>query len=156
MTSHSALTGMDTHGVISTGSFPLEESAYFGSVDDDKSGVCEILDADSEDEFSCSKARRESSKEASPRSSRGSDDNSSDGTTTSSGSFSSDHSCTSSDGYEDDDTFEDIPECGTLVNVKPKIGERVSRVHPDHTSHLLRSRFRRKYFPRAGTFPYDK
>lgn len=53
-----------------------------------------------------------------------------------------------------DGTWEDAPECGTLTNVKPKLGERVSRVSPDHTSHLLRSRFRKKYFPR-GSFPYD-
>lgn len=47
----------------------------------------------------------------------------------------------------------DAPECGTLVNVKSKLGERVSRVTPDHTSHLLRSRFRKKYLRHA---PFDK
>jgi hypothetical protein len=51
--------------------------------------------------------------------------------------------------YED----EDAPECGYIVNVKQKIGERVSRVHPNHTSSLRRSRWRKKHFPR-GTFPY--
>ena len=55
----------------------------------------------------------------------------------------------------DDETLEDTPQCGTLINVKPKIGERVSRIHPDYTSQLRRSRWRKKYFPR-GTFPYDK
>ena len=76
-------------------------------------------------------------------------------TTSSSGSFcSSDESCSSS-CTDDDGSWEEAPECGTLMNVKPKLGERVSRVHPDHTSHLLRSRFRKKYFPR-GSFPYDK
>jgi len=52
-------------------------------------------------------------------------------------------------------SWEDAPECGSLINVKPKLGERVSRVTPDHTSHLLRSRFRKKHFPR-GSFPYDR
>lgn len=55
----------------------------------------------------------------------------------------------------DDDSWEELPECGELINVKPKIGERVSRIHPDYTSQLRRSRWRKKYFPR-GTFPYDK
>lgn len=49
--------------------------------------------------------------------------------------------------------YEDTPQCGELINVKPKIGERVSRIHPDYTSQLRRSRWRLKYFPR-GTFPY--
>lgn len=71
----------------------------------------------------------------------------------SSSSFCSSDSCSS--GYSDDGTWEDAPECGTLTNVKPKLSERVSRVTPDHTSHLLRSRFRKKHFPR-GTLPYDK
>ena len=53
----------------------------------------------------------------------------------------------------DDGSWEEAPECGIIVNVKQKIGERVSRVHPDYTSSLRRSRWRRKYFPR-GTFPY--
>ena len=60
---------------------------------------------------------------------------------------------TSHSQFEDDETWEDPPECGTLENVKLKIGERVSRVHPDHTSNIRRSRWRKKYFPR-GTFPY--
>ena len=55
--------------------------------------------------------------------------------------------------YGDDEDWEDAPECGTFVNTKLKIGEHVSRVHPDHTSSLRKSRWRRKYFP-AGTFPY--
>jgi hypothetical protein len=53
----------------------------------------------------------------------------------------------------DEDSWEEAPECGTIVNVKLKIGERISRVHPDYTSSLRRSRWRKKYFPR-GTFPY--
>jgi hypothetical protein len=53
----------------------------------------------------------------------------------------------------DDDSWEEPPECGTLANVHQKIGERVSRVTPHHTSRLRRSRWRKKYFPR-GTFPY--
>jgi hypothetical protein len=73
----------------------------------------------------------------------GSEDSSEDGT----GSY------TDSSTYMDEDEWEDAPECGTLVNVKQKIGERVSRVHPDYTSSLRRSRWRKKYFPR-GTFPY--
>jgi hypothetical protein len=59
----------------------------------------------------------------------------------------------SSEEHSDDDSWEEAPECGTIVNVKQKIGERVSRVHPDYTSSLRRSRWRKKYFPR-GTFPY--
>ena len=51
--------------------------------------------------------------------------------------------------YEEDDN----PECGHIVNVKQKIGERVSRIHPHFTSSLRRSRWRKKHFPR-GTFPY--
>lgn len=56
----------------------------------------------------------------------------------------------SSGGY---DSWEEAPECGEIVNVRQKIGERVTRVHPDFTSSLRRSRWRKKYFPR-GTFPY--
>jgi len=54
---------------------------------------------------------------------------------------------------DEDDEWEDAPECGTLVNTKLKIGEHVSRVHPDYTSSLRKSRWRKKYFP-IGTFPY--
>jgi hypothetical protein len=74
-------------------------------------------------------------------------------------------SYTTSSGFSGDDgtdldpddrsDYEDTPQCGELINVKPKIGERVSRIHPDYTSRLRRSRWRKKYFPR-GTFPYDK
>lgn len=49
--------------------------------------------------------------------------------------------------------WEENPECGRIRNVKLKIGERVSRVTPDLTSSLRRSRWRKKYFPK-GTFPY--
>lgn len=52
-----------------------------------------------------------------------------------------------------DESWDDPPECGTFSNVRQKIGERVSRVHPDHVSVLRHSRWRRRYFPR-GTFPY--
>jgi len=56
--------------------------------------------------------------------------------------------------YEDDEDWEDdAPECGTFVNTKQKIGEHITRVHPDYTSSLRRSRWRKKYFP-IGTFPY--
>ena len=54
---------------------------------------------------------------------------------------------------DDESTWEEPPECGTLLNVKLKIGERLTRVHPDHTSSLRRSRWRKKYFP-PGTFPF--
>jgi penicillin-binding protein 1A len=90
------------------------------------------------------------------------EDEDSDGSSGSFGSHGSSSSCSSrgsscddDDDDDDDETWEDIPECGTLVNVKPKINERVARLTPDHTSHLLRSRFRKKHFPR-GSFPYDK
>jgi hypothetical protein len=64
------------------------------------------------------------------------------------GSYSS--SASSNDGSA---SWEEAPECGEIVNVRQKIGERVTRVHPDYTSSLRRSRWRKKYFPR-GTFPY--
>ncbi|KAI2507557.1 hypothetical protein MHU86_6850 [Fragilaria crotonensis] len=57
-------------------------------------------------------------------------------------------------GYEeDDDSWEDPPECGTFQNVKQKIGERLSLVRYEHLSSLRQSRWRKRYFPR-GTFPY--
>lgn len=56
---------------------------------------------------------------------------------------------------DDDESWEELPECGELINTKPKINERVTRIHPDYTSELRHSRWRKKYFPR-GTFPYDK
>lgn len=56
--------------------------------------------------------------------------------------------------YDDeDDEWEEAPECGTLVNTRQKIGEHLTKVHPDFTSSLRKSRWRKKYFP-AGTFPY--
>ncbi|MGK3755160.1 MAG: hypothetical protein ACI8RD_007469 [Bacillariaceae sp.] len=61
-------------------------------------------------------------------------------------------SYSSSSSY-DDDEWEEAPECGTLVNTRQKIGEHVTRVHPDFTSSLRKSRWRKKYFP-AGSFPY--
>ena len=63
----------------------------------------------------------------------------------------SDESTTSSD--DGSASWEEAPECGQIINVRQKIGERVTRVHPDYTSSLRRSRWRKKYFPR-GTFPY--
>lgn len=54
---------------------------------------------------------------------------------------------------EDDSWEEDPPECGTIQNVRLKIGERLSLVHHEHLSSLRRSMWRKKYFPR-GTFPY--
>jgi hypothetical protein len=55
--------------------------------------------------------------------------------------------------YDDSTWNDDLPECGTLKNVKLKIGERLSLLTPTHISSLRRSRWRRKYFPR-GSFPY--
>ena len=45
------------------------------------------------------------------------------------------------------------PECGTIRNVRLRIGEKITRVTPDLTSHVRRSRWRKKHFP-PGTFPY--
>mmetsp|Transcript_20273 Transcript_20273/g.45312 ORF Transcript_20273/g.45312 Transcript_20273/m.45312 type:complete len:120 (+) Transcript_20273:230-589(+) len=61
----------------------------------------------------------------------------------------------SGSSYDDDDDeeWEDFPECGNIINTRLKIGEHVSRVHPDYTSSLRKSRWRKKYFP-IGTFPY--
>jgi len=50
-------------------------------------------------------------------------------------------------------SWEEAPECGDIVNMKLKIGEHVTRVHPAYTSSLRRSRWRKKYFPK-GSFPY--
>mmetsp|Transcript_44927 Transcript_44927/g.108601 ORF Transcript_44927/g.108601 Transcript_44927/m.108601 type:complete len:1005 (-) Transcript_44927:73-3087(-) len=50
-------------------------------------------------------------------------------------------------------SWEDAPECGHIVNMRLKIGEHVTRVHPAYTSSLRRSRWRKKYFPK-GSFPY--
>lgn len=58
----------------------------------------------------------------------------------------------SEDSY-DDDAFEDAPECGEIVNTRLEIGEQLTRVHPDYTCSLRRSRYRRKYFPKES-FPY--
>ena len=64
------------------------------------------------------------------------------------------YSSSSSSFDEDDDIeWEAAPECGTLVNTRQKIGEHVTKVHPDYTSSLRKSRWRKKYFP-AGSFPY--
>ena len=59
----------------------------------------------------------------------------------------------SEDESEEEEDWEDTPECGTLKNVKLKPGERISRVTPELTSSLRRSRWRKKFFPK-GTFPY--
>jgi hypothetical protein len=53
----------------------------------------------------------------------------------------------------EEESWEEIPECGRLKNVKQKIGDRISRVTPDLTSILRRSRWRKKHFPH-NTFPY--
>jgi hypothetical protein len=53
----------------------------------------------------------------------------------------------------DDNTWEETPECGKLKVTLLKPGERVSRVTPDLTSFLRRSRWRKKHFPQ-GTCPY--
>jgi squalene cyclase len=58
--------------------------------------------------------------------------------------------------HADDETeasWEDAPECGEIINMRLKIGEHITRVHPDFTSSLRSSRWRKKYFPN-GTFPY--
>ena len=57
--------------------------------------------------------------------------------------------------YDDDNSYwdDERPECGTIRNVRLRIGEKISRVTPDLTSHVRRSRWRKKHFP-PGTFPY--
>lgn len=59
--------------------------------------------------------------------------------------------------HEDEDenlTWNDErPECGTIRNVRLRIGEKITRVTPDLTSYVRRSRWRKKHFP-PGTFPY--
>jgi hypothetical protein len=59
------------------------------------------------------------------------------------------------DGDESDcDSWEDTPECGKIRNVRLRPGEKITRVTPDLTSYLRRSRWRKKHFP-PGTFPYS-
>ncbi|KAL7572081.1 hypothetical protein ACA910_001725 [Epithemia clementina (nom. ined.)] len=53
---------------------------------------------------------------------------------------------------DDSDSWEDTPECGTLKNVRLKPGDRISRLTPDLTSSVRRSRWRKKHFPRG--IPY--
>ena len=59
--------------------------------------------------------------------------------------------------HEDEDdnlTWNDErPECGTIRNVRLRIGEKITRVTPDLTSYVRRSRWRKKHFS-PGTFPY--
>ena len=52
----------------------------------------------------------------------------------------------------DSDSWEDTPECGTLKNVRLKPGDRISRLTPELTSSVRRSRWRKKHFPRG--LPY--
>ena len=50
------------------------------------------------------------------------------------GSCTTGSSCSSGhDDSDDEDSWEEDPECGTIRNVKQRIGERTSRVHPDYT-----------------------
>lgn len=51
----------------------------------------------------------------------------------------------SNDDEDDDSWAEEVPECGKLINVELKPGERISRVTPYCTSSLRRSRWRKKY-----------
>jgi hypothetical protein len=57
--------------------------------------------------------------------------------------------------YDDDNLLwgDERPECGRIRNVRLRIGEKITRVTPDLTSHVRRSRWRKKHFP-PGTFPY--
>ena len=54
---------------------------------------------------------------------------------------------------DDESSWEEAPECGRLKNVRLRLGDRITRLTPDLTSSLRRSRWRRKHFPK-GTFPY--
>ena len=50
------------------------------------------------------------------------------------------------EGFDDDDaSWEETPECGRIINVVLQPGERLTRVTPDCTSSLRRSRWRKKY-----------
>lgn len=42
-----------------------------------------------------------------------------------------------------------IHEIGTICTMRYRIGERVSRVHPQYTSSLRKSRWKKKYFPKG-------
>lgn len=67
-----------------------------------------------------------------------------------------DRNCThkgKSHDSNEESLWEDIPECGKLRNVLVKPGERISRLSPNFTCYLRRSRWRKKHFPR-GSCPY--
>jgi hypothetical protein len=38
---------------------------------------------------------------------------------------------------------------GTIIITRHRIGERMSRVHHDHTSYLFRSKWRKKYYTKG-------
>jgi hypothetical protein len=52
----------------------------------------------------------------------------------------------------DDDSWEDVPECGKIKTMRLRPGERISRLTPDLTCYLRRSRWRKKHFS-EGNFP---
>lgn len=52
------------------------------------------------------------------------------------------------DGDDSDCSWEDTPECGKLKNIVLRPGEMISRLSPDYTSSLRRSRWRKKYVRR--------
>lgn len=146
----SMMTGTDTftsHSTMKNKENGMSEDEF----DVESVGVSAILDAEDDDDHVISRKKGrdryassflDTSSDADDRSST------SDGDSASSGSFFTEDSQSTSS--ESNESWDDAAECGTLVNVKPKLGERVSRVTPDHTSHLLRSRFRRKYTPRGS------
>ena len=53
--------------------------------------------------------------------------------------------------FIENDSLDESPQIGTICTMRFQIGERVSRVHHAYTSHLRRSRFRKKYI-RHGDF----
>lgn len=161
----SMMTGLDTLTTFSGP--PRNDNRYYGvpwmsdddEFDGESLGISAILDADDDDDYRIksqgtftSATTNDNPVSSFSQTSTGAythtSDNSSSGTS-SSGSFcTEDSQSTSSASYEG--SWEDAPECGTLVNVKPKLGERVSRLTHNHTSHLLRSRFRKKYTPKGS------
>ncbi len=50
---------------------------------------------------------------------------------------------------ETPDDWGEQKQVGTILNVRHRVGERISRVHYDHTSYLFRSKWRKKYYPKG-------
>jgi hypothetical protein len=48
---------------------------------------------------------------------------------------------------------DEVPRVGVLTTIRLKPGERMTRVHYEHTSNLRHSRWRKRWFPKGKMFP---